>query len=164
MGYCSRYFIQGNYVTAAGANAENQKSNRLDNNLRIAAILRDGCKCMECGKEKTRFEVHHITPREAGGADTISNLLTLCPKCHARTFGRELQFADRYYAMIGSTGHVEGLGDAQRVMQGKHWLREQLQQRGSLALTAGADTANKREDWNISISPASTPASESLWS
>ena len=104
---------------------------------------------MECGKVKTRFEVHHITPREAGGADTISNLITLCPACHARTFGRELQFANRYYVMIGSAVHVEGLDDAQRVMQGKHWFREQLQQRGTLSLTTGADTANKREDWNI---------------
>lgn len=126
-----------------------QRSNRLDNNLRLAAIHRDGCKCMECGKTKTRFEVHHITPREAGGADTISNLITLCPNCHARTFGRESQFADRYYTLIGSAGHVEGLDDVQRVMQGKHWLREQLQQRGSLVLNTGADTANKREDWDI---------------
>jgi len=127
-----------------------QRSNRLDNNLRLAAIYRDGCKCMECGKVKTRFEVHHITPREAGGADTISNLITLCPNCHARTFSRESQFADRYYALIGSAGHVEGLDDAQRVMQGKHWFRKQLQLRGSLVLTTGGDTANKREDWNIS--------------
>ena len=64
-------------------------------------------------------------------------------------FGRELQFANRYYVMIGSAVHVEGLDDAQRVMQGKHWFREQLQQRGTLSLTTGADTANKREDWNI---------------
>ena len=50
---------------------------------------------------------------------------------------------------FGSAGHVEGLDDAQRVMQGKHWFREQLQQRCSLVLTTGGDTANKREDWNI---------------
>ena len=126
-----------------------QKSNRLDNNLRLAAIHRDGCKCMECGKTKTHLEVHHITPRKAGGANTISNLITLCSKCHAKTFGRELQFASKYYTMIGSIGNVKGLDDAQRVMQGKHWLREQLWQRGPLFLTTGGDTANKREDWNI---------------
>ncbi len=126
-----------------------QKSNHLDNNLRLAAIYRDGCRCMECGKTKTRFEVHHITPRKAGGADTISNLITLCPACHARTFGREGQFADRYYAMIGSKGNIAGLKDAESVMQGKHWLHEQLRIRGTLALTTGTDTANKREDWDI---------------
>lgn len=41
------------------------------------------------------------------------------------------------------------MADAQRVMQGKTWLREQLTQRGELFLTTGADTANKRDDWNI---------------
>ena len=126
-----------------------QKSNRLDNNLRLAAIYRDGHRCMECGSTKSRLEVHHITPIKAGGADTISNLITLCPRCHALTFGREAQFADRYYAMIGSSGHTEGLDDAQRVMQGKHWLRRQLQSRGTLTLTTGGDTANKRDDWGI---------------
>lgn len=126
-----------------------RKSNRLDNNLRLAAIYRDGCKCMECGKRKTSFEVHHITPREAGGADTISNLITLCPRCHTRTFGREAQFADKYYAMIASKGNVKGLDDAERVMQGKYCFRKQLQIRGRLVLTTGADTANKRDDWNV---------------
>lgn len=126
-----------------------QKSNRLDNNLRLAAIYRDDCRCMECGKENTRFEVHHITPRSKGGADTISNLITLCPECHFRTFGREEQFADRYYSRINSAGNIKGLVDAQRVMQGKTWIREQLTQRGKLFLTTGADTANKRDDWNI---------------
>lgn len=66
-----------------------QKSNKLDENLRVATILRDGC-CMECGKTNTRFEVHHITPRKNGGSDTLSNLITLCPYCHQKTFGKEL--------------------------------------------------------------------------
>ena len=42
-----------------------------------------------------------------------------------------------------------GLDAAQRVMQGKQWLREQLLDRGPLTLTTGGDTANKREDWDI---------------
>lgn len=126
-----------------------QKSNRLDNNLRLAAIYRDNCRCLECGKKNTRFEVHHITPQSKGGADTITNLITLCPECHAKTFGREEQFANRYYSLIGSTGNIKGLANAQGVMQGKTWLRKQLTQRGKLFLTTGADTANKRDDWNI---------------
>lgn len=39
-----------------------QKSNKLDNNLRLATIYRDNYQCVECGKKNTRFEVHHITP------------------------------------------------------------------------------------------------------
>lgn len=34
-----------------------QKSNRLDENIRKATILRDGGKCMECGKSNCRLEV-----------------------------------------------------------------------------------------------------------
>ena len=41
-----------------------QKSNRLDENIRKAVIMRDGCKCMECGKSNCRLEVHHIKPAE----------------------------------------------------------------------------------------------------
>ena len=40
-----------------------QKSNRLDENLRKAAILRDNYKCRECGKSNCMLEVHHIRAR-----------------------------------------------------------------------------------------------------
>ena len=129
-----------------------QKSNRLDENLRKAAILRDGCRCKECGKENCRLEVHHITPRRANGRDTIGNLITLCPTCHDRTKGREEQFAERYYAMLGSNGNPDGLRYAAHVMAGKTWLRAELARRAPLALTTGGDTANKRIDWNIAKS------------
>ena len=45
-----------------------QKSNRLDENIRKATILRDGGKCMECGKSNCRLEVHHIKPRRRNGS------------------------------------------------------------------------------------------------
>ena len=124
-----------------------QKSNRLDENLRVAIILRDGC-CMECGKTKTRFEVHHITPVSKGGANTLKNLVTLCPKCHQKTFGREEQFADKYYSLVAGK-NLRGLKHAQHVMQGKTWLHAELSKRSALILTTGCDTANKRFDWGI---------------
>lgn len=46
-----------------------QKSSRLDENLRKAAIIRDGCKCQECGRSNCVLEVHHIKARKYGGAD-----------------------------------------------------------------------------------------------
>ena len=124
-----------------------QKSNRLDENLRVATILRDG-HCMECGKNKGSFEVHHITPRRLGGSDTLSNLITLCPRCHKKTLEREMEFADRYYSMIRGK-NLKSLQYAQRVMQGKTWLHGELSKRGNLVLTTGCDTANKRNDWDI---------------
>ena len=126
-----------------------RQSNRLDENLRKGAILRDGCKCMECGREMCRLEVHHIQPRRRNGRDTLSNLITLCSACHDKTKGREEQFADRYYARINSVGNKAGLKYAAHVMIGKNWLRAELAQRAPLTLTTGGDTANKRIDWNL---------------
>lgn len=129
-----------------------QKPNRLDENLRKAAILRDGCKCQECGRTNCRLEVHHITPRRANGRDTISNLITLCPSCHDKTKGNEEQFAERYYAMIRSRGNNAELKYASHVMVGKAWLRAKLSSRLPLILMTGGDTANKRIDWGIAKS------------
>lgn len=129
-----------------------QRSNRLDENLRKAVILRDGSRCRECGKENCRLEVHHITPKRTGGRDTISNLITLCPSCHDKTKGYEEQFAKRYYVMIGSKGNPAGLKYAAHVMAGKAWLRAELARRAPLSLTTGGDTSNKRIDWEIAKS------------
>ena len=49
--------------------------------LKTAVLLRDGKKCRKCGKRKD-LTVHHIKPRETGGADHPRNLLTLCTSCH----------------------------------------------------------------------------------
>jgi hypothetical protein len=53
-----------------------QNSNRLDENIRKGVILRDNCKCMECGKSNCVLEVHHIVPRRLKGSNTISNFIT----------------------------------------------------------------------------------------
>ena len=125
-----------------------QKSNRLDENIRKAAVLRDGCKCMECGRTNCILEVHHIKPKRLNGPDTINNLVTLCGRCHDRTENREEQYMDRYFSMIkGSCS--KNLNYAQHVMTGKTWLRNKLSSMRALHLTTGGDTANKRIDWDI---------------
>ena len=126
-----------------------QQSNRLDENLRKATILRDGCKCQMCGKRNCRLEAHHITPRRMNGADTIGNLIALCPECHASVTGREMEFAEQFYSKIGKKKNNFGLQYASHVMIGKTWLREELSKRTSISLTTGGDTANKRIDWNL---------------
>lgn len=125
-----------------------QKSNRLDENIRKAVILRDGCKCMECGKSNCKLEVHHIKPRRLKGSNTLGNLITLCTKCHQKTEGVEELYMDRYFGLLNSSDN-KNLNYAQHVMTGKKWLREQLSNLGILHLTNGGDTANKRVDWNI---------------
>ena len=125
-----------------------QKSNRLDENIRKAVILRDGCKCMECGKSNCKLEVHHIKPRKLNGSNTLSNLITLCETCHQKTEGKEEQYMKHYFDILKSSDN-KNLNYAQHVMIGKTWLRKQLSMIGLLYLTSGGDTANKRIDWNI---------------
>ena len=128
-----------------------QKSNRLDENIRKAVILRDGCKCMECGKSNCKLEVHHIKPRRLNGSNTLSNLITLCETCHQKTEGKEEQYIKHYFDILKSSDN-KNLNYAQHVMIGKTWLREQLSMLGLLYLTSGGDTSNKRIDWNIAKS------------
>lgn len=125
-----------------------QKSNKLDENIRKAVILRDNCRCMECGKINCRLEVHHIKPRRLSGSSTLSNLITLCAKCHQKTEGAEELYMDKYFALLNSSDN-KNLNYAQHVMIGKKWLREQLSNLGMLHLTNGGNTANKRIDWDI---------------
>ena len=125
-----------------------QKSNRLDENIRKGVILRDGCKCMECGKSNCKLEVHHIKPRRLYGSNTLSNLITLCKTCHQKTEGKEEQYMKHYFDILKSSDN-KNLNYAQHVMIGKTWLRERLSMLGLLYLTSGGDTANKRIDWNI---------------
>ena len=125
-----------------------QKSNRLDENIRKAVILRDGCKCMKCGKSNCSLEVHHIKPRRLNGSNTLGNLITLCEKCHQKTEGREELFMNQYFSLLNSSDN-KNLNYASYVMIGKNWLRTQLLNLGTLYLTTGGDTANKRIDWGI---------------
>ena len=125
-----------------------QRSNRLDENIRKAVILRDNCKCKECGKSNCRLEVHHIKPRRLNGSNTLDNLITLCENCHQKTEGREELYMSRYFDLLKSSDN-KGLNYAQHVMIGKKWLREELSNLGMLYLTNGGDTANKRIDWSI---------------
>ncbi len=124
-----------------------QKSNRLDENLRKAAILRDNCKCQECGKSNGILEVHHIRARKYRGADTIANLITLCSHCHQKTEGREKEFEDKYFAK--NKLKPKRFDYAMHVMQGKNYLREKISELGILHLTNGGETANKRIEWKI---------------
>lgn len=125
-----------------------QKTNRLDENIRKAVILRDNCRCMECGKTNCKLEVHHIKPRRLNGSSTLDNLITLCTKCHQKTEGVEERYMGKYFSLLKSSDNGN-LRYAQHVMIGKKWLRGQLSNLGVLHLTNGGDTANKRVDWDI---------------
>lgn len=130
---------------------EYQKSNRLDENIRKAIIIRDNNTCKMCGKKKGVMEVHHILPKRLSGTDSIDNLITLCHKCHKKVTGRETKYI-KYFNKILDNEDVDinkKLNHASHVMIGKKYLQDNLKDRGNLFLTTGGDTDNKRYDWHI---------------
>ena len=53
--------------------------------LREAVFARDGYKCQCCGrtiKDGVILHVHHVKYRSQGGTNSMSNLATVCDKCH----------------------------------------------------------------------------------
>jgi len=124
-----------------------QESNRLDENLRIATLMRDKYTCQLCGANQCLVEAHHIAARRLKGAHTIWNLITLCHRCHSSILNREPEYAERFYALI--RGKNIRLDFPQHVMQGKNFLRNELGMIAELSLTTGGDTANKRIDYDI---------------
>ena len=59
--------------------------------LRQRVIWRDGGKCFICGSRRA-LTGHHIKARDAGGEDTMRNLITLCEKCHNYVEGEDWAF------------------------------------------------------------------------
>lgn len=49
--------------------------------IRQEVLLRDQRHCQVCGKEHSG-QVHHVIPRSKGGTNDLSNLMTLCGRCH----------------------------------------------------------------------------------
>src|SRR5213078_3547349 len=90
-----------------------QDPTRLDENLRIACLMRDGYACQQCGKKHIRLEAHHVIFRELGGKDTLANLLTLCEVCHHKLHEGKIALKK-----VGVSGHLDQI--AQRTMQGKN--------------------------------------------
>jgi len=123
------------------------KSNRLDENLRIATLMRDKYTCQECGRDNCKLEAHHIVPRRLKGSNAIGNLITLCDKCHDKIKGQEEKFIHKYQDKI--KGINIRFDYASHVMIGKTYLRKKLSKIAPLNLTIGSETANKRIDWNI---------------
>lgn len=50
--------------------------------IRERVIKRDKGQCKGCGKQTKKAQVHHIKPRRQGGSNRLSNLVTLCGRCH----------------------------------------------------------------------------------
>ena len=115
-----------------------QDPTRLDENVRIACLMRDGYCCQQCGKKHVRLEAHHIIFREHGGKDTLANVLTLCEECH-----HTLHEGKIIVKSVGVNGYVDQI--AQRTMQGKTYLYATLGEAMPLSTLFGYQTATLRK-------------------
>lgn len=115
-----------------------QTSERLDENLRIATLMRDGYQCQHCSQKNTRLEAHHIIYTSQGGKDTLDNLITLCGKCHLKVHQGKVTL---------DTSGVSGFLDqiAQRTMQGKTYMYEMLSEMVRIQLVFGYQTSSYRK-------------------
>lgn len=115
-----------------------QDTTRLDENLRIACLMRDDYQCQHCGKRQVRLEAHHIHFREHGGKDTLANLLTLCENCHHKLHEGKITLK-----VTGVSGHLDQI--AQRTMQGKTYLYAMLGMLAPLSTVYGYETSAYRK-------------------
>ncbi len=115
-----------------------QDPTRLDENLRIACLMRDLYTCQHCNKQGVRLQAHHIVYREQGGKDTLANLLTLCERCHHQLHEGKLALT-----VTGVSGHLDQV--AQRTMQGKAYLYATLSIQAPLSTVFGYETAAYRK-------------------
>jgi hypothetical protein len=115
-----------------------QDPTRLDENLRIACLMRDGYTCQHCSERGVRLEAHHIVERSHGGKDTLDNLLTLCDQCHHLLHQGKITLK-----VMGVHGHLDQI--AQRAMQGKSYLYAMLGAQTPLSKLFGYQTATLRK-------------------
>lgn len=127
---------------------EYQRSNRLDESIRKATLMRDNFTCQECGVKDTMLEAHHIVPKRLKGSGTISNLITLCNSCHSSVTGKEEDYIDKFQSI--TCGKQLGLRYASHVMVGKTYLHDIIS--GvikEVSKTDGGTTSNRRIDCGI---------------
>ena len=68
------------------------------NEIRKAVYERDNYTCRKCNKKLTKPHAHHLIPWERGGTNDLSNLLTLCGRCHIKE--------ENQYRRVGLTNYV----------------------------------------------------------
>ncbi len=123
-----------------------QESNRLDENLRLATLMRDGFTCQCCHAKGVLLHAHHIVWRENSGKDSIYNLITVCKKCHSKIHKQGKSGKIRLKGgevVTGMSGKLDQL--SQLTMQGKTRMYNQLSQIAPVSLVFGYQTAEFRK-------------------
>lgn len=70
---------------SSGSNEESERTPPAPQSLKDELYFeRANQQCEWCGERADQPEVHHIEPRSEGGPNEPSNLIVLCPGCHAK--------------------------------------------------------------------------------
>ena len=120
--------------------------------LREAVFTRDGYTCQCCGKsikDGVILRVHHIIYRSNGGTNRMSNLITVCTKCHTsenhKPGGKLYGWKPKIKSFKGAT-----------FMTSVRWILyrkvKSMYPGINVHLTYGADTKGRRRERNISKS------------
>ena len=128
-------------------NSQYQGSNRLDENLRLATLMRDGFTCQCCHVKNVELHAHHIVWREDLGKDSIYNLITVCKKCHSKIHkqGKSGFVMKKGGEVVrGMSGKLDQL--SQLTMQGKNQMYNQLSKIAPVSLVFGYQTAEFRKN------------------
>lgn len=145
-----------------------QESNRLDENLRLATLMRDNFTCQCCRAENVELHAHHVVWKEYGGKDSIYDLVTVCKKCHDKIHKEGKSGIVKLKNGKVATG-MDGFKDrmAQRTMQGKTRMYKELSEIAPVSLVFGYQTAEFRnachfpkEHWVDAVCVACLPEGE----
>lgn len=66
--------------------------------IKEATMQRDNNLCLICGNPGE--VVHHIVPLRDCREHRLNNLITLCHKCHKKTYGKEYKFVNYFKGML----------------------------------------------------------------
>ena len=96
--------------------------------IRKQCYRRDGYRCVMCGK-KGKLAAHHIVPVRISKNNSLSNLVSVCDKCHKRL--EEVGFS-----ILQNGGHQADIRrvELQMIAEAKKkrrelWLKEQEEKR-----------------------------------
>ncbi len=130
--------------------SEYQQSNRLDENLRLACLMRDDFTCQKCGKKGIKLSAHHIVWTSKGGKDSLYNLITLCENCHDRVHSAGESGKVKIKEGKIVTG-MDGFSDkiAQRTMQGKSLMYQELEKFALLSTVYGYQISAYRKSLSL---------------
>ena len=64
-------------------------------------MIRDGYKCVYCGKTDCKVDIDHVFPKSKGGKNTWENCVTSCIDCNRKKADRTPSEANMFYHRKG---------------------------------------------------------------